>query len=302
MQTKNLTIMFTDMKGFTQRTSVGSRKQVERLLDVHNEIIKPVVRSFGGDLIKTIGDAFLVVFESPTDAVLCGMKIQESVANHNATAAADERFEIRIAINSGEVHLKDGDVFGEPVNVAARIQSIAEPGEVYFTESVYLTMNKNEIPSSEVGQRHLKGIPEQIKVYKVLQEKTNLVRTQQKRKDLAEQSADISKEGSLAADVPVAAPVSLVPPQKSSATGKIIVAVVITLLAVGLLLAWWFIVRGRNNRAIQKPTEQVQSLPTQQAPTQQTPQNDTKKEPLPLIENRLREKIQQDTNGTLINN
>lgn len=296
MQTKNLTIMFTDMKGFTQRTSVGSRKQVERLLDIHNEIVKPVLRSYGGDLIKTIGDAFLVVFESPTDAVLCGMKIQESVANHNATAAADERFEIRIAINSGEVHLKDGDVFGEPVNVAARIQSIAEPAEVYFTEAVYLTMNKNEIPSSEVGQRHLKGIPEQIKVYKVLQEKTNLLRSQLKRKDLAQQSSSIAKEGSIAA---MAASASAAPLQaandtspdmsrntpSSSVTGKVITAIVITVLVIGLILAGLFILRGRRQRALQKPVDQVQQVP---------PQGDIKKEPLPVIENRVREKLEEE--------
>ena len=291
MQTKNLTIMFTDMKGFTQRTSVSSRKQVEKLLDLHNEIIKPIFRTFGGDVIKSVGDAFLVVFESPTDAVLCGMKIQETVANHNATAASDERFEIRIAINSGEVHLKDGDVFGEPVNSAARIQSIAEPGEVYFTEAVYLTMNKNEIPSSEVGQRHLKGIPEQIKVYKVLQEKTNLLRSQIKRKDLAASSANLPKEGSSAAPesaklpsapleeaaAPATSAQTARAPARSGATGKIVVAVVITLLLVALALSWFLIARSKKQAPppLQKPTQPLQQL-----------------EPR-VLENRLKERLDE---------
>lgn len=182
VQTKQLTVMFTDMKGFTARTSVGSRRQVEHLIDLHDRTIRPIFGHFGGRVIKTIGDAFLVTFESPTDAVLAGMKVQETVGNHNATAPSDDQFEVRVAINAGEVHLKEDDVFGEPVNITARIVAIAEPNEVYFTEAVYLTMNKNEIPSSEVGSRHLKGIPEQVKVYKVLQERTNLLRSRARRK------------------------------------------------------------------------------------------------------------------------
>lgn len=230
MQTKNLTIMFTDMKGFTTRTSVQSRKQVEFLLNLHDQIIRPVFAQFGGQVIKTIGDAFLVVFESPTDAVLCGMKIQETVINHNATAISEERFEVRVAINSREVHIKDSDVFGEPVNIAARIESIAEPNEVYFTESVYLTMNRNEIPSSEVGHRHLKGIPEQVKVYKVLQEKTNLVRAQMRRKDLAEKSGTLPK-GVVIESTKDSSPTWF---QRNK---KTIITVLITILVLGLLSA-----------------------------------------------------------------
>lgn len=78
---------------------------------------------------------------------------------------------MRVAINAGEVTLADNDVFGEPVNITARINGIAEAGEVFFTEAVYLAMNKMEVPSSEVGLLQLKGIAEKIRVYKVVREK-----------------------------------------------------------------------------------------------------------------------------------
>jgi class 3 adenylate cyclase len=194
IQTKNLTIMFTDMKGFTARTSTHSREQLHHLLELQDNLIKPAINQFDGNIVKTIGDAFLVTFESPTDAVLCGMKIQENILNHNARATSSDQIDVRIAINLGEVNIKDNDIFGEPVNIASRIESIAEPNEIYFTEAVYLAMNKNEIPTAEIGYRRLKGVPEQIKIYKVLSEQTNLIRAKLKREQLAQANANLAKD------------------------------------------------------------------------------------------------------------
>ncbi len=170
MATRHLTVMFTDIKGFTNKTSHKTREELLTMLEEHERLVRPLFEKFGGTVVKTIGDAFLVTFESPTDAVLCGVKIQEVLRYHNKTAHENENIEVRVAINSGEVTIRDNDVFGEPVNIAARIEGIAEVNEVYFTEAVYLAMNKSEIPSAEVGLRYLKGIPNEIKVYKVLHE------------------------------------------------------------------------------------------------------------------------------------
>lgn len=167
MVSKNLTIMFTDMKGFTKRTSKNSRSQVENLLDLQDEIVLPVIARFGGNVIKTMGDSYMVTFESPTSAVLCGIKIQEAVL-------AFRNFELRIAINTGDVNVKKGDVFGEPVNLASRLEGIAKPKEVLITEAVYLAMNRNEIYTTMVGPRVFKGIPFPVEVYRVLSKKSNL--------------------------------------------------------------------------------------------------------------------------------
>lgn len=168
--TKHLTIMFTDIKGFTSKTSAKSRKQIENMLELHDKLVRPVFKKYHGTVVKTIGDAFLVTFDSPTDAVHCGMMIQKILDKHNKESAEVDQIEVRIGINSGEVHVKNQDVFGESVNIANRIESIAKPGEIYFTEAVFLSMNKREVPSAEIGYRHLKGIPGEIKVYKVVRE------------------------------------------------------------------------------------------------------------------------------------
>jgi class 3 adenylate cyclase len=200
MQTKILAIMFTDIKGFTSLTSTISRKEIEQLLLVHDKILRPIFLEFRGTIIKTIGDAFMVTFESPTDAILCGMKIQEVILQRNKKAPGNERFEIRVAVNSGEVYVQNKDVYGEPVNIAARIEGIAEANQVYFTEAVYLAMNKNEIPSCEAGVHHLKGIPEPVKIYKILREKNSLHKVINKRKNLLNTEPSLSNniKGSMA--------------------------------------------------------------------------------------------------------
>lgn len=173
MASRVLTVMFTDIKGFTERTSQSSRIELRDMLKEHEELLLPVLADFGGRVVKTWGDAFVVVFESPTNTVLCGVMMQDRLRERNTGLAERERLEVRVAINTGEVIERDGDVFGEAVNIAARIEGITEASEIYFTESVYLAMNKAEVPSSEVGFRRLKGVPEAIKVYRVLQDRNS---------------------------------------------------------------------------------------------------------------------------------
>lgn len=168
--TKNLTILLTDVKGFTEKTSHKSRAEILEMLEKNKQLVLPVLEAGGGKLVKTIGDAFLMAFDSPTDAVLAGVAVQTALRTYNEDKAPADRIEVRVAINAGEVTLADNDVFGDPVNITARIESVAEAGEVFFTEAVYLAMNKTEVPSSEIGLLQLKGIPEKIRVYKVKRE------------------------------------------------------------------------------------------------------------------------------------
>ncbi|MFZ5953125.1 MAG: adenylate/guanylate cyclase domain-containing protein [Candidatus Rifleibacteriota bacterium] len=172
-ETRVLTIVFTDIKGFTERTSSSDREAVSRLLAKHEELLLPLVSSYDGRLIKTIGDAFLLTFASPTNAVLCAVMMQETLKEYNASLPVEEKIEIRIAINTGEVLLRDGDVFGEPVNIAARIEALTEANEVWFSESTYLAMNRKEVPTSLIGEYRLKGIPEAVKVYRVLRDEND---------------------------------------------------------------------------------------------------------------------------------
>jgi len=167
LKTANLAIVFTDIQGFTERTSRQTLEQNEKLLRTHADLLKPLFLAFDGRVVKSIGDAFLAVFESPTRAVLSGVAIQDRLWEYNRTAPEAERLNVRVAINVGEVRLESNDVFGEPVNIASRVEQIAKAGEIYFTEAVYLAMNKAEVPSEEVGAFELKGVPGKIRVFKV---------------------------------------------------------------------------------------------------------------------------------------
>jgi len=167
LKTANLAIVFTDIKGFTERTSRQTLEQNQRMLQAHHALLTPLFKAFGGRIVKSIGDAFLATFESPTQAVLSGVAIQDRLWHYNRSVPEEEQLHVRVAINVGEVRLEANDVFGEPVNIAARVEGIAEAGEVYFTEAVYLSMNKAEVPSREVGAFELKGIPGKIRVFQV---------------------------------------------------------------------------------------------------------------------------------------
>lgn len=167
-RSQTLTIMFTDIAGFTARTSQQSRAENAAMLRAHDDLLLPIVGHFGGRRVKSIGDALLVVFTSPTDAVRCGMAMQDALFEHNAGVAPEAAMHVRVALNQGEVRVEKGDVFGEPVNIAARVESITPADEVYFSESVYLAMTKAEVRSERLGTHELKGIPEPVTVYRVV--------------------------------------------------------------------------------------------------------------------------------------
>ncbi|MEM6731206.1 MAG: adenylate/guanylate cyclase domain-containing protein, partial [Myxococcota bacterium] len=167
-RSENLTIMFTDIVGFTAKTSNQSRAENAAMLKEHDRLLLPIVANYGGRRVKSIGDAMLVTFRSPTDAVRCGMGLQDSIAERNRSAPGQDALQIRVAIALGDVRIEAGDVFGEPVNIAARIESMTPPDEVYLGQSVYLAMNRAEVTTEFVGERTLKGIPEPVHVYRVL--------------------------------------------------------------------------------------------------------------------------------------
>jgi len=166
-RTENLTIMFTDVVDYTQRTSGQSRTEIRALLKRFNRILLPIVHRFGGWQVKNLGDAMLIAFHSPTDALRCGMAQQDAVADANLTLPAAQHLHIRIAVTVGEVLVQDNDVFGEAVNLAARLEHVTPPDAIYFTEAVYLAMNRAEVTSQPVGTEQFKGIPEPVGIYQV---------------------------------------------------------------------------------------------------------------------------------------
>ncbi len=167
MRTENLAIVFVDIAGFTPRTSSQTREENLRMLRRFDGMVRPLVRAYRGQVIKTIGDAYLLTFRSPTDALLCSMAVHDRIAETDAAADPCERFIIRAAVNAGDVRIEGSDVFGEAVNIASRIEGKAGAGEIYFSESVFLSMTRSEVPSAEVGYTELKGIAEKVRLYRV---------------------------------------------------------------------------------------------------------------------------------------
>ena len=161
----NTTIMFIDMKGFTSRTSKSSREELKKILDEFENIVFPFVKKYNGKVIKGLGDAYLISFESPTDSVLCGLEIQKHIKQRNKEVSKKESFSARVGLSSGEVYERGCDIFGEPVNLASRIQGVAKGGQVALGESVYHAMNKNETSYTRMGKFKLKGIDHKVKIY-----------------------------------------------------------------------------------------------------------------------------------------
>ena len=169
MRTETLAIVFTDIKGYTAATAAQTHGENAQMLRRIERIIAPVVRGYSGRVVKSIGDAYMIVFRSPTEAVRCATAIQDRLHQHNTSTRPDQAIHIRIAMNIGEVRVHRGDVFGDPVNIAARIEAITPANEIYFSEAVYLTMNRSQLPSERVGEFDLKGIPEPVAVFRAKQ-------------------------------------------------------------------------------------------------------------------------------------
>lgn len=180
METKSLAVAFIDLAGYTGKTSRIPREKLLELLDTYDNLIGPIFPEFGGKVVKKIGDSFMVVFDSPTNAVLCGIQIQNTLFKHNKMVDKSKRLRVKIAIDLGEVHIRKGDVFGDAVNIASRLEKIVRIDDIYFTDTVYFAMNKAEIPSIFVGQKKFKGVPRIIRIFKVLGEYSKILR---KRKE-----------------------------------------------------------------------------------------------------------------------
>jgi len=167
IKTENLAIIMTDIVGFTEATVHQSRSDIDVLLDTHNRILLPIVRRYHGRHIKSIGDALLLVFRSPTDAMLCAMAMQDALYEYNRSRTKDRQIRIRVGASLGEVRVTRNDIFGEPVNLTSRIAGVTPPDEIYLSEALYMAMNKAEVSSQEVGWKELKGIGQPVRVYNI---------------------------------------------------------------------------------------------------------------------------------------
>lgn len=172
MKSKTLTVMFADIQGYTNRSAQQTREENELFITEIKVLIQACVKKRNGNLIKCLGDGFLVTFESPTDAVICGIETQKEIEKRNAFVAdSRKKVNLRVGINTGEVNIDaDGDVYGNTVNIASKIQESTQPGRVFVSEATYLAMNESEIKSLNLETIKTKGILKKVKLYRILRD------------------------------------------------------------------------------------------------------------------------------------
>ena len=161
-------IMFTDMVGYT---ALGQRNESLSLalVDEQRKVIRPILIRHNGREVKTIGDAFLVEFPNALDAVRCAYDIQRAIREFNISMPSEQRLHLRIGVHDGDVVESNGDISGDAVNVASRIEPLAEDGGVCLTQEVYSHVrNKFELPMSSLGTKSLKNVTEPMEVYRIV--------------------------------------------------------------------------------------------------------------------------------------
>ncbi len=162
-------IMFTDIVGFSRQMGADEARML-RLLDLHNQIIQQAVTEHHGTVIKTVGDAFLVDFPSVVHAVQCAQQVQAQFKAHNAEKEAVEQIHVRIGLHSGDIVQREGDVFGDGVNIASRLQELAAADTICLSDMVYRDVAKKLDLGTVVslGRPKLKNIAERFEVYALL--------------------------------------------------------------------------------------------------------------------------------------
>lgn len=160
-------VMFTDIADYaslTQRDETLALKVLEK----HNQILRPIFQEYGGREVKTIGDSFLVEFDSALQAVLCAVRIQSAFNSQNLLIDGN-KVRLRIGIHVGDVVRRGGDLFGDSVNIASRIVDFAEEGGVCISEQVYVQVrNKIGYEVTEIAFQHLKHIEQPMNLYQIL--------------------------------------------------------------------------------------------------------------------------------------
>jgi TolB-like protein/class 3 adenylate cyclase len=160
-------ILVADIVGFSRLAGADEDRVLARLRALRSDLIDPVISVHNGRIVKRTGDGVLVEFRSVVDAVRCGIELQNGLIERNAGVPTDRRIELRVGIHLGDVvEETDGDLMGDGVNIAARLEGIAKPGAIALSEDAYRQVRgRLDVSVSDLGEQELKNIAEPIRVY-----------------------------------------------------------------------------------------------------------------------------------------
>ncbi len=167
VERKLVAILAADVEGYSQLMHEDEEATLATLSS-HRAIVDTLIQSLNGRIAGTAGDSVLAEFASVVDAVRCAVSIQQSLVEANRRLIPERQMQFRIGINVGDVILKDGDLFGDGINVAARLEALADPGGICVTRGVrdYIR-DKIEYTFEDMGEQKVKNIPRPIRVFKV---------------------------------------------------------------------------------------------------------------------------------------
>jgi adenylate cyclase len=168
MQRRLAAILAADVVGYSRLMGADEAGTLERLKAHRAELIDPSIARHNGRIVKLMGDGALVEFASVVDALLCAVEIQKGMAERNAGGAQESEIAFRVGINMGDVIVDGEDIYGDGVNVAARLEGLAEPGGVCLSGTAYETAhNKLDLAFEDMGEQRLKNIEKPVRVYRV---------------------------------------------------------------------------------------------------------------------------------------
>jgi adenylate cyclase len=178
-------VMFTDIVGYSSLTQKNEPLALE-LLEEHRKIVRPIIARHNGREIKTIGDAFLIEFESALEATQCAIDVQKSLCDYDQRSTVERRIHLRIGIHLGDVIQRQSDVLGDAVNIASRIEPLAEADGICISEQVFdQVRNKINCPIEDLGPRQLKNIDYPIDVHRILWDKDETAKLSLDKKRIA---------------------------------------------------------------------------------------------------------------------
>src|SRR5215510_403141 len=159
-------ILAADVAGYSRLMGADEERTLERLKAHRRQLVDPKIKEHHGRIVKTTGDGMLVEFPSVVDAVRCAVEIQRAMIDRNTDIAEDKRITFRIGVNLGDVIADGGDIYGDGVNVAARLEALAEPGGICISGTVWDHI-RDKLPYAfeDMGEQIVKNIARPVRVY-----------------------------------------------------------------------------------------------------------------------------------------